>query len=195
MAKCSNSCYLPYARFAGLAYFIHDPCNYARLLNRIDKHKAVHEMHSDWCFATHDSSPNTGARSIVVIELARTILADIWQAIAGVHLLFLRFTGGIKIRALSSACDTHCVSTMGGKAIGCRVVLFKREPLCVNGSEGITYADTVVPEGNVILLPLEPNVDLLSRSNKLVEIFNDGVSFCFRNANNIRDEPWSILAY
>ena len=125
-------------------------------------------MHSELCSPTHNSIPKTGARSIIVVELARTILADIWQAIAGVHLLFLRFTGRIKIRALGSTCDTYCVSAMRGKAVGCRVVLSKLELLCANGSASITHADTVVPEGDIILLPLEPNMDLLSRSNKLV---------------------------
>ena len=74
------------------------------------------------------------------------------------------------------------------------MILFGRKLLCPNGSEGITYADTVVPEGDIIFLPLKTNMDLLSRSNKLVQIPDDGFSFCFGNANYLRDKSCKMLA-
>ena len=151
-------------------------------------------MHLEWYLPHHNSALKTGTCSVVIVELARTIPADFWQAIADVHLFFLRFTSGIKIRALGLTCDTHCVSAMWAKAVGCRVVLFGLKLLCASGSGGITHADTVVPEGNVILLPLEPNLDLLSRSDKLVQITDDRSSLCLRNANYIRDESCKWLA-
>ena len=54
----------------------------------------------------------------------------------------------------------------------------------------ITHANTVVPEGNIILLPLEPNMNLLSRGDQLVQIVDNCVGFCFRNAYHIRDESY-----
>ena len=57
----------------------------------------------------------------------------------------------------------------------------------------ITHTYTVVPEGNVMLLPLKPNLDLLGRSDQLVQIMDDCIGFCFRNANYIRDESYEYL--
>lgn len=53
----------------------------------------------------------------------------------------------------------------------------------------ITYTYAIVPEGNVIFLPLESNMYLLSRTYQLVQIINDRLCFCFGNADNLRDEP------
>ncbi len=71
----------------------------------------------------YHSNRNTDTRSIVVVRLARPILVDFWQAITNVHFLFLRFAAGIEIRALGLRCDTHCMSAVRSKAVGCRVVL------------------------------------------------------------------------
>ena len=70
------------------------------------------------------------------------------------------------------------------------MVLVGRELLCANGRTSITHAYTVVPEGDIILLPLKPNMDLLGRSDQLVQIMDDCISFCLGNANYIRDEPY-----
>ena len=73
------------------------------------------------------------------------------------------------------------------------MVLAGRKLLCANGRASNTHADTVVPEGDVILLPLKPNMDLLGRSNEFIEIMDDCIRFCFGNANYIRDEPYDNL--
>lgn len=44
-----------------------------------------------------------------------------------------------------------------------------------------------------MLLPLKPNLDLLGRSDQLVQIMDDCIGFCFRNANYIRDESYEYL--
>lgn len=89
----------------------------------------------------------------------------------GVQLLFLGFAGRVKVRTLCLSRDTHCMSAVWGKTVGCRVV-----------------ANAVVPEGNVIFLPLEPNMNFLSRADQLVQIVNDHTGFCFRYTNYIRDK-------
>lgn len=70
------------------------------------------------------------------------------------------------------------------------MVLVGHKLLRAYGRISTTHAYTVVPEGDVILLPLKSNMDLLSRGNQLIQIVNDCVGFCFRNANYIRDETY-----
>ena len=48
-----------------------------------------------------------------------------------------------------------------------------------------TYADTVVPERNIVLLPLEADMDLLGSRDELVEIVDDSVGFSFGDADNV----------
>ena len=45
------------------------------------------------------------------------------------------------------------------------------------GHKGIAYAYTIVPEGDVILLPLKANMDLLGRGDQLVQIVDDCIGF------------------
>lgn len=68
------------------------------------------------------------------------------------------------------------------------MVLVGHKLLRAYGRTSTTHAYTVVPEGDVILLPLKPNMDLLSRGNQLIQIVDDCVSLCFGNANYVRDE-------
>lgn len=53
---------------------------------------------------------------------------------------------------------------------------------------GITNTDAIIPESDIVLLPLEANMDLLGRRDDLFEIADDGVTLCFRYANNSGDE-------
>lgn len=62
--------------------------------------------------------------------------------------------------------------------------------LCVDRRASFTHAYAVVPEGNVILLPLKSNMNFLGRGDQLVQIVDDCIGFCFGNANYIRDEPY-----
>ena len=48
-----------------------------------------------------------------------------------------------------------------------------------------TYADTVVPERNIVLLPLEARMDLRGSGDELVKIVDDSVRFSFGNADNV----------
>ena len=75
---------------------------------------------------------------------------------------------------------------MWSKAVGCSVVLFTRKLLCTCERARATNANTVVPEGNVVLLPLKPDMDFLSRSDQLVQQMNNCICFCLWNANNFR---------
>ena len=54
---------------------------------------------------------------------------------------------------------------------------------CPKGNE--TYADTVVPERNIVLLPLEAGIDLLVGGDELVKIVDNSVGFSFGDANNV----------
>lgn len=54
----------------------------------------------------------------------------------------------------------------------------------------VTYGDTIVPEGNIILLPLKTDMELLCCGNDLVEIPNDGITFCLWDADDLGDEAW-----
>lgn len=53
-----------------------------------------------------------------------------------------------------------------------------------------SHANAIVPEGNVVILPLEPNMNLLSRGDQFVQIVHDRIGFCFGNSNYIRDETY-----
>ena len=60
---------------------------------------------------------------------------------------------------------------------------------CVHMEGAFTHTYAVVPEGNVIFLPLESNMYLLSRSYQLIQIMDDRLCFCFGNADYLRDKP------
>lgn len=51
-----------------------------------------------------------------------------------------------------------------------------------------TYANSVVPECHIVLLPLVANVDLLGGSNNLVEIADNRIALRFGNAHDSCDE-------
>ena len=48
-----------------------------------------------------------------------------------------------------------------------------------------TYADTVIPEGNIILLPLEADIGFLGSGDEFVQIIDDSVGFSFGDADNV----------
>ena len=51
-----------------------------------------------------------------------------------------------------------------------------------------TYADTVVPECYVVLLPLKTDMNLLSSGNDFIEILDNRVTFRFRDSHNACDK-------
>lgn len=53
---------------------------------------------------------------------------------------------------------------------------------------GCTDTDAVVPESDVVLLPLEADMNLLSGGDDCVEIADDGVTLCLWYANNSGDK-------
>ena len=85
------------------------------------------------------------------------------------------------------------MSAVWGKAVGCRVILSRRKLRCRNGETRTAHADAIVPKGNIILLPLKPNMDFLSRSNQLVQIMYNCACFCLRNSDYVRNEPYERL--
>lgn len=52
----------------------------------------------------------------------------------------------------------------------------------------VAHRDTIVPKGDIVLLPLEAYVKLLRRSNDLIEVSDDGVTLCLWDANDLSDE-------
>ena len=67
-----------------------------------------------------------------------------------------------------------------------------KSPLEVIRYSGVVtaYGDAVVPEGNIVLLPLEANMKLLCRSNNFVQVSNDGITLGLGDADNLGDEAW-----
>jgi len=53
-----------------------------------------------------------------------------------------------------------------------------------------TYSDAVVPESDIMLVPLESHMSLLGSRNDFVEIADDMVGFRFGNTDNLSDETW-----
>lgn len=51
-----------------------------------------------------------------------------------------------------------------------------------------TYGDAVIPEGNVILAPLEAGVQLLGGCEHLIEVGDDGIALGLGDSNNLGDE-------
>lgn len=77
------------------------------------------------------------------------------------------------------------MTTVGGKPIRSRVILFDIRPRKICPKDNETYADTVVPERNIVLLPLEARMDLRGCGDELVKIVDDSVGFSFGNADNV----------
>ena len=65
-------------------------------------------------------------------------------------------------------------------------ILVKNSPRCNISA----YADTIIPEGDVVLLPLQTDVEFLSGRDHLIEVANDSVALDLGNANNGLDEAW-----
>lgn len=57
-------------------------------------------------------------------------------------------------------------------------------------NEASTYYDSVVPECHIVLPPLEPDMRLLGRGNKLIQVADDGVAFHLGDTNDLGDEAW-----
>lgn len=109
--------------------------------------------------------------SVIIIHHPTPILIRFPQTIPLRQILLLTLTLGVQIRALSLAAHAHSMAAMGRKAIRRRVV-----------------AHAVIPEGNVVLVPLEAGVDLGGGGDELVEEGNDVVGFGFGDADDFCDE-------
>jgi hypothetical protein len=79
------------------------------------------------------------------------------------------------------------MTTVWSKAIRSGVVLSELAPTKGTG-RFYTYADSVVPESNIILLPLETDVVLLSSRGELIEIVDYSIRLRFRDSNNSSDK-------
>lgn len=53
-----------------------------------------------------------------------------------------------------------------------------------------TDADTIVPESNVILLPLIADMDLLCSGDDFIEVTNDRITLSLRHSNDARHKSW-----
>lgn len=53
----------------------------------------------------------------------------------------------------------------------------------------MTYADAIIPEGNTILLPCEPNLVLWRRVNESIQIVQNSIALRLRYANNAPHKP------
>ena len=51
-----------------------------------------------------------------------------------------------------------------------------------------TYRDAIVPESDVVLLPLKTNVKFLRCGDDFIQISNDGVALGLRHAHDLGDE-------
>lgn len=51
-----------------------------------------------------------------------------------------------------------------------------------------TYRRSVVPDGNIILAPLESSVHLLCSGHHVGEVLDDGITLGFRDAHDLRDK-------
>lgn len=109
--------------------------------------------------------------SIVVVHNAGAILADRGQAILEVGLLFLRLAVRIEVRAFGLAADTDTMAAVRHKAV-----------------RGAVVGAAVVPESNVVLVPLEADVRLVGRGDDLVEVRDDVVTLNLGNADNLGHE-------
>jgi hypothetical protein len=109
--------------------------------------------------------------SIVIIHNPGPILICAPKAISLSKIFLLRLTLKVKIRAFSLAAYANSMAAMGRKAVGCRVV-----------------ADPVIPERDIILVPLEPGVDLRRRGDEFIEERNDVITFGFGDADDFCDE-------
>lgn len=53
-----------------------------------------------------------------------------------------------------------------------------------------TYSSAVIPEGNVVLAPLEASVQFLGGCDNLVEVGDDGIALGLGDSDNLGDEAW-----
>ena len=80
------------------------------------------------------------------------------------------------------------MTTVWSKAIRSRVILANVSVLERKAMGICTYTDTVVPERNIVLLPLEMCMNLLSSGDEFVEIIDDCIRLGFGNADDSSDK-------
>ena len=52
----------------------------------------------------------------------------------------------------------------------------------------VTYADAIIPEGYIVLPPLEAHMRFLGCGNEFIEIINDGIAFSFGYPDDLSDK-------
>ena len=87
------------------------------------------------------------------------------------------------------ASNTDSMTTVGCESVRGRVIL-----QCISkplpSLRAKAYADAIVPESHVILLPLEAYVKLLCCRDDFVEVANDCFTLRLGYTNNSNDEAW-----
>lgn len=124
---------------------------------------------------------------IVVVDDTGAVLVHLGQVVLGNELFFLRLSSRVEIGTLCLGADAHCVAAVTSKAIACAVILL--ELLAMELLHVVvnycTYGHAVVPEGHVILAPLEADVHLIGGGNDLVEVSNDVVVLRLGNSHDL----------
>ena len=82
----------------------------------------------------------------------------------------------------------NCMTAMRCKPIGCRVVLRAIRPTEMIRVSSIAYADAVVPEGNIISLPLITDMNFLCGRDDFIEVAYDRVALSLGDPDNAGDE-------
>lgn len=130
-----------------------------------------------------------GTFSVVVIGLSRAVFIDLRKTEAGAEFLLLRLSSRIEKRTFGLACNADCVPKVSCETVRGRMVLHLVSHAKDNEQPvALAYTDAVVPNSNIILLPLISDVDLLRGGNDFVEVPNDGIAFRLRDADDARDK-------
>ena len=52
-----------------------------------------------------------------------------------------------------------------------------------------TYCDAIIPERNIILAPLKPDMEFLGGGDDFIEIVDNHITLNLRHPHNLRHEP------
>lgn len=108
---------------------------------------------------------------------------------ASVEFLLLRLARWVEYRALRLTRYSNSVPTVACETIRSRMVLYTVSNVAHTDYATFNpYADAVIPEGNIILLPLVADVNLLRCADDLVQVADNGVTFSLGDSNDAGDE-------
>lgn len=128
---------------------------------------------------------------VVVVGLAGSVLVDGWEAVLGDELFLLRLSVGVEGWALSLAADADSVAAVRSESISSGMGLLSVSArFKYNNFWGYleAYSSAVIPEGDIVLAPLEASVQLLRSCDNLVEVGNDGIALSLGDSDNLGDE-------